>query len=313
MDSSDPELLLEHDVRALATPEGQMTGTAGHRAARAFLERRLANAGLEPYEGASFALPYRVSGTELASLVGVAAGRDRELDPILIGAHYDTAGPYPGADDNAAAVAIALAVAERLTANAADRDVVVALFDAEEPPWFHTPSMGSTWFRTHQQRGRMHAALIMDLVGHAVPIPGAEDVLFVTGVESDPGLQQTILERPRLDDLRVVTALNRYVGDMSARPRSSRSLGALGGWRHNGNGPATHARRAGPHRGRARNTVGLAAGHRPHGRHGAATISGVKPGEPTAKTPSRYDAQDTLACRQRPVRFGPCPILPHPP
>jgi hypothetical protein len=212
--SYQPEAL-EQDVRALATSAGRMVGTPGHDAAQSYLHERLAGIGLEPYEGDSFALTYTGDGVEFTNLVGVARGRDRHLDSILIGAHYDTAGPYPGADDNAAAVAIALAVAERLAADPAERDVVIALFDAEEPPWFHSTWMGSTWFREHQQRGRMHAVLIMDLVGHAVPIPGAEDVLFITGMESDPGLGRTILARPDLDDLRVVTALNRYVGDMS--------------------------------------------------------------------------------------------------
>lgn len=197
----------------------------------------MAEVGLEPYGGDAFALPYAGNGVEFTNLVGVARGREPHLDPILIGAHYDTAGPYPGADDNAAAVAIALAVAERLRTDPADRDVVIALFDAEEPPWFHSQWMGSTRFRERQQGGRMHAVVIMDLVGHAVPIPGAEDVVFVTGMESDPGLGRTIRARPELDELRVVTALNRYVGDMSDHHtyRLSRTpylFATCGRWEH---------------------------------------------------------------------------------
>lgn len=49
-----------------------------------------------------------------------------------------------GADDNAAA--IALEVAARLRARPAARPVVIAQFDAEEPPFFHAPAMGSTRF-----------------------------------------------------------------------------------------------------------------------------------------------------------------------
>ena len=214
------EDVLEREVRALARPSGRMVGTPGHDAAREYLADRLARLGLEPHPpvaGADepYELPYRSGGTDFVNLAGVAPGRDRSLDPILIGAHYDTAGPYAGADDNAAAVAIALAAAERLVREPAARDVVIALFDAEEPPWFHTPAMGSTHFRERQQAGDVHAALVMDLVGHAVPIPGAEDVLFVTGMESDPDLERTIREGPAIDGLQVVTALNRYVGDMS--------------------------------------------------------------------------------------------------
>ena len=64
----------------------------------------------------------------------------------LIGAHYDSVIDAPCADDNAAAVAIALSAAGQLAGQTLNRDVVIALFDAEEPPYFHTESMGSTRF-----------------------------------------------------------------------------------------------------------------------------------------------------------------------
>ena len=38
--------------------------------------------------------------------------------------------------------------------------------------------MGSTRFHEDQARGPVHAALVLDLVGHAVPIPGAGDLLL---------------------------------------------------------------------------------------------------------------------------------------
>jgi hypothetical protein len=211
----DPERLLGATVRALvASGADRCIGGPGHAAARAFLEGRLADLGLEPY-GDAFALPYRAHGTDFANLVGVAPGRDRAAAPVLIGAHYDTVAGTPGADDNAAAVAIALEVAARLRAAPAARDVVVALFDAEEPPFFHSPAMGSVRFHGHQLRGPVHAALVLDLAGHAVPVAGLEDLVFVTGMETDPDLERTLAAVPVPDGLRLVTALNRYVGDMS--------------------------------------------------------------------------------------------------
>lgn len=121
----------------------------------------------------------------------------------------------PGADDNAAAVAIALGVAGRLAAEPARRDVVIALFDAEEPPYYLTDAMGSTWFYRQQRRSEFQAALIMDLVGHDVPLPALGDLLFITGMESSPCLEGAVRGVPSLDGLRIVTALNRYVGDVS--------------------------------------------------------------------------------------------------
>lgn len=212
--SPDTTSSLRRDVERLALPSGRRVGTTGHEVAVRQLVDRLVRSGLEPY-GDGFALPYRDGGTQLTNLVGVAAGADRTLPPVLIGAHFDTAGDWPGADDNAAAVAIAFEVARRFVQRPAARDLLIALFDAEEPPYFHTPKMGSSWFHAHQARGRIHAALVLDLVGHAVPIPGAEDVVFMTGMESDPGLERTVRRLPAIDGVRPVTAHNRYVGDMS--------------------------------------------------------------------------------------------------
>jgi hypothetical protein len=136
---------LRGDVEALATPAGREVGSAGHEQARGYLLGRLGELDLEPYAGAGFSLPYRVEHFEFSNLVAVVPGGDRSLPPLLLGAHYDTAGPLPGADDNAAAVAIALAVAERLRTAPGRRDVVFALFDAEEPTYYLTGAMGSKW------------------------------------------------------------------------------------------------------------------------------------------------------------------------
>jgi hypothetical protein len=167
--------------------------------------------GLVPY-GAGFEMPYRVQGTELCNVIGVAPGRRPELAPVVLAAHYDTCGPLPGADDNAAAISIALRIAARLLIEPAERSVVVALFDGEEPPHFLSPAMGSIHWYHHQRRGPVHCAVVLDLVGHDVGAAGLEDLLFVSGMESDPALVFGDLDRP---GVRVHPVLNRYIGDLS--------------------------------------------------------------------------------------------------
>jgi hypothetical protein len=201
---------LIHDVTTLATSAGRMVGTPGHRAARNYLARRLLELGLDPY-GEDFELPYSVANSQLCNVIGVARGLRPELPPIVIAAHYDTCGPLPGADDNAAAVAIALRIAERLRQEPSMRSVVIALFDGEEPPHSFGPAMGSIHWYHHQRRGPVHCAIVFDLVGHDLPIPGLEDLVFVTGMESDPELVLD-LHHP---GVRVQPVLNRYVGDLS--------------------------------------------------------------------------------------------------
>ena len=91
---------------------------------------------------------------------------------MLIGAHYDSVIAAPCADDNAAAVAIALRAATVLRSRPIERDVIIAIFDAEEPPYFLGESMGSVRFYEDQLLDKgIHAAIIMDMVGHDVVIP----------------------------------------------------------------------------------------------------------------------------------------------
>jgi len=147
---------------------------------------------------------------------------------VLVGAHYDSVIDAPCADDNAAAVAIALKVGERLVESPTKRDVVIAIFDAEEPPYYLDESMGSVRFFHDQRDGvTFHCAIIMDLCGHDVPspvdIPGASllvpaipRLLFVMGSESHPELPSVVRSASRGDGkLPVITALNEYVGDLS--------------------------------------------------------------------------------------------------
>lgn len=58
------------------------------------------------------------------------------LAPVLLGAHYDTCDSLPGADDNAAAVPVLLEVAAQMADETLERSVMLAFFDAEEPPHF---------------------------------------------------------------------------------------------------------------------------------------------------------------------------------
>ncbi|HUT89256.1 MAG TPA: M28 family peptidase [Thermoguttaceae bacterium] len=242
--TANPIHALRNDVERLALPSGRMVGSHGHAVARAYLLKRLTQIGLRPYIGDSFCLQYGGEGGTRVNLVGVVRGRDARKPPLLVGAHYDSVIPAPCADDNCAALAVALSAAGVLQRRRPPRDVVIALFDAEEPPHFLGPGMGSIRFYEGQMRPEgVHAAVIMDLVGHDVVVPFAQlrgnrladalasrfprlarwdvalpivrDLFFITGAESHPGLAPALenVKLPRR--LRLIAALNDYVGDMS--------------------------------------------------------------------------------------------------
>ena len=228
---------IEADVKELATDMGRAVGTAGHEAARRYIVDRLGSIGVEPYLPQGFGAGYEgdafydlgrsmypeedlddVSqrGTQdFCNLLAVLPGEDTSLTPVLLGAHYDAVEGTPGADDNAAAVAVLLEVAASLKREQLQRSVIFAFFAAEEPPHFLLPSMGSIRFFEDQRLGPIHAAVIMDLVGHDVPVPGLEDLLFVMGMESNEGLGEVLQGCPAEPGIRVLPTLNEYVGDMS--------------------------------------------------------------------------------------------------
>ena len=173
---------LQADVLELCQPSGRMVGSLGHIDAEQLLLRRLSEVGCKPYANDSYELPYIAEGFNEAgeicehqflNLVGVVPGTNRDLPPILVGAHYDSVIAAPCADDNGAAVAITLAIAEAVASSGGlARDLIVAIFDAEEPPYFCTPSMGSIRFYEDQLDPRgVQFALIFDLVGHDVTFP----------------------------------------------------------------------------------------------------------------------------------------------
>lgn len=236
---------LERDVRSIALENGRRVGSEGHAIVEEYLDARLTQIGCEPYLDDSFFQPYVQDGEYFTNIIGVIPGQDRSLQPLLIGAHYDSVIDAPCADDNAAAVAIALAVGE-LAAELGnlERDLVIAIFDAEEPPYFQSSSMGSNRFYEDQMKPEgVHAALVMDLVGHDISIPGEllgniprvgsalskipglsdkdinvpflSNLLFVTGTESNAGLIDIVGEHHSPKGLKVLPTLNDYVGDMS--------------------------------------------------------------------------------------------------
>ncbi len=182
-------------VRELCSKEcaGRAPGTAGGLRARALVVDALRSAGLDPHE-------QPIGNSRGANVIATLPGSiDRW---VLVGAHYDhlgLEGPgsttfYAGADDNAAAVAILVDVARALAARRADgRGVIVAAFDAEEPPYFRTGEMGSAYFTKHAPvpLARIDTMVCMDLVGHALGPDGLpEDVgssLFALGAERSVG------------------------------------------------------------------------------------------------------------------------------
>lgn len=227
--------LTEHS-QALALTLGRKVGSSGHDVARDYLLRQMARTRLVPFAGDSFELTYERphpntrQPQKFTNLVGVIPGKDRTLPPILVGAHYDSVIDAPCVDDNATSVAKTLVLAEEYVLRPLERDLIIAFFDSEEPPFFLGETMGSRRFVEDYCRDiRFAAVIITDLIGHdatdcELPIPGTvkkllphlKNLVGVMGAETNgtfPAIVEAAAQQAK--GLRVLPTQYGYIGPVS--------------------------------------------------------------------------------------------------
>jgi hypothetical protein len=217
---------MSETVERLCSDElaGRRPGTPGGAAAARFVESRFAAIGLEPAGEDGYRQPIgRIGGTNL--LGAVPGGRPGW---VLLAAHFDHLGAragkvYRGANDNAAGVAVLLEVAAALAGRGRRdaRSVLICSFDAEEPPFFLGPTMGSQWFVDHPTIpvGEIDLMICLDLVGTALGPPGipaeVRESIFVQGAETSTGTAAL------LDGLPTVAGIRpRHLPDWIIEPMS---------------------------------------------------------------------------------------------
>jgi len=103
-------------------------------------------------------------------------GVSRPAEIIVIGAHYDTAWPTPGADDNASGVAALLELARSFTDRNFDRTVRLVAFANEESPHYGTDSMGSRVYarRASERDDNIIAMFSLEMLGYYDTTPGSQ-------------------------------------------------------------------------------------------------------------------------------------------
>jgi len=133
----DPERLLQ-DVSVLAhdSMQGRETGTAGAASARAFIQRSLEDAGVDPV-GPAYGHPFTWARGTGQNVVARIPGEEHPQRYIVLTAHYDHEGVrdgeiYNGADDNASGVAALLALARTVSAEPLRHSLLLVATDAEE-------------------------------------------------------------------------------------------------------------------------------------------------------------------------------------
>jgi Zn-dependent M28 family amino/carboxypeptidase len=118
--------------------------------------------------------PFEIGGRTYRNVIAHFGPATRER--IVVGAHYDAAGPLPGADDNASGVAGLLELARLLGEAPPPAHVELVAYTLEEPPFFAGPTMGSAFHvRSLKKKGvRVRAMICLEMIGYFTDEPGSQ-------------------------------------------------------------------------------------------------------------------------------------------
>lgn len=93
---------------------------------------------------------------------------------LVVGAHYDSAGPRPGADDNASGVAGLIELAYLLGQSGVLTHVELVAYTLEEPPVFRTDRMGSAVHAKSLGTGNVRAMIGLEMIGCFTDAPNSQ-------------------------------------------------------------------------------------------------------------------------------------------
>jgi hypothetical protein len=118
--------------------------------------------------------PFQVGGRTYRNVVASFGPETEEV--IVVGAHYDTHGELPGADDNASGVAGLLELAVLLGSERLPRRVELVAYALEEMPFFGSRVMGSAIHARslHDTGIRVRAMFSLEMIGYFSDEPGSQ-------------------------------------------------------------------------------------------------------------------------------------------
>ena len=96
---------------------------------------------------------------------------------LILGAHYDSHGDTPGADDNASGVAGLIELAYLLGKHAPEGNFELVAYPLEEPPFFASKYMGSHFHaeEIHNKSETVAGVIILEMIGYFTDEFGSQD------------------------------------------------------------------------------------------------------------------------------------------
>ena len=144
------------------------------KAAR-YIETTLTGLGYKPT-----AQVYEADGKAVRNIEVVIEPKDpaKSRGTIVLGAHYDSYGNAPGANDNGTGTAAVLELARLLNdlRDKTDTRIRLVLFTNEEPPYFQTPEMGSYRYAKllAERREPILGMISLETLGCFTDAPGSQ-------------------------------------------------------------------------------------------------------------------------------------------
>jgi Zn-dependent M28 family amino/carboxypeptidase len=145
----------------------------------AYIRKELDKAG-----GRTSEQPFRVNGRSYRNVVA-EFGPDTP-QRLIVGAHYDAAGPYPASDDNASGIAGLIELAHSLKGVDLPMRVEVVAYTLEEPPYFASDQMGSAVHAAslRKNNAEVRAMISLEMIGYFTDAPNSQEY-------PDPSLKST--------------------------------------------------------------------------------------------------------------------------
>ncbi len=132
---------------------------------------------------------YDVWGVEYKNVVSRFGPKTDEI--IVIGAHYDSAGGLPGADDNASGVAGLLELSRLLKGVQLEVEVQLVAFSLEEPPYFRSKDMGSFQYAQSLNESNANVVLMInfEMIGYFTDAENSQEypMPWLSGVYPEVG------------------------------------------------------------------------------------------------------------------------------
>jgi hypothetical protein len=179
----DPLLVEDHDlaarmrahVIAIASAEHNMQEPEAYEIAALYGELQLVKAGFAVRRQS-----FDVKGTAVRNLDVEIRGSNPAAGIVVVGAHYDSVEGAPGANDNGSGVAATLELARLLADWKPVHTWRFVLFANEEPPYFHTQSMGSAVYarKCKADGERIVAMFSLETLGYYSDKPGSQRYPF---------------------------------------------------------------------------------------------------------------------------------------